>query len=138
MNRADARTSSQPRWRLALVLFAAAPPCLVAACTTTATYGPGSGTLTGIIRPCTPKDVPGTGWHFAQVVTVRAKTQDGRTAATQRFIRRNRLGVRYRLRALAGSYQVGASSKDDSAGVEVTVTAHRTTTVNFTGGGGCA
>jgi hypothetical protein len=136
LNCANVRPSPKPRWHLALI-FTAAPICLVSACTTAASYGPGSGTVTGIIRPCTPHDEPGTSGHFGRIVTVKAKNQSGQTTATQQLARTNRLGVRYRLRVSAGPFTIDASSGGNSAGAVVTVTAHKIATVNFTGGGGC-
>jgi hypothetical protein len=104
------------------------------------TYGPGSGTLTGVIRPCTLADLAGGAVPASSpIVTAYAQNLAGRTVASQRLPHLTR-GVRYRLRLLAGSYTMNALAdgpEADSSGVVVIVTAHRTTTVNFTGAGGC-
>lgn len=131
----DARISGQSRWRLKLVLIAASSACLVAACGTA--YGPGSGTLTGIIRACTPGDIPGAAPDTAWVVTVYAQNQAGRTVATRRLTRKDGQVVRYRMSLPAGPYTINAVSESASAGVAVTVTADQNSTSDFTGAGGC-
>jgi hypothetical protein len=133
LKRAYIRTSRQPRWCLAFALLAAAVPCLVAAC---ATGVPGSGTLTGIVGPCTSADVPGAVPNPARVVTVLVQNRGGQTVATQRLPLRRR-GVRYRMRLPAGPYSISASAGGGSAGGMVTVTADETTTDDFTGAAGC-
>jgi hypothetical protein len=133
LKRAYMRTSRQPRWCLAFALLAAAAPCLVAAC---ATGVPGSGILTGIVRPCTPADGQGAAPDPARVVTLLVQNQGGQTVATQRLPRRSG-GVRYRMRLPAGPYSINASAGGDSAGGMVTVIADETTTDDFTGAASC-
>lgn len=136
MKRAVVRTLGQRCSRLAFILFTALAPCLVVACTVS--YGPGYGTLTGIIRPCTANDTPGAAPGISQVVTVSAQNQAGQTVATQHLTRRNGQGVRYSMRLPAGPYTINVSAADGSAGSTAVVRAQESTTSNFTGAGGCA
>lgn len=137
MKRGIVRTVGQRRSRLAFVLFTALAPCLVVACT--ASYGPGYGTLTGIIRPCTANDRPGAAAGFSRVVTVSAQNQAGQTVATRHLTRGKGQGVRYSMRLLAGPYSINVSAAGgSSAGVVVAVRARETTTPDFTGAAGCA
>lgn len=132
LQRAYMMTNRQPRLGLGLaLLLLAAASCLLVACGTT--YGPGSGTLIGVVRPCTAGDAAP---DFARVVTVYAQNQGGQTVVKQRLPRRV-TGTRYRMRLPAGPYTINASAGGNSAGLVVTVTARETATVNFTGGGGC-
>jgi hypothetical protein len=149
LKRADLTTYRRTsRLLLALALISVA--LLVVTCTRAAiwvvdarmgptTYGPGSGTLTGIIRPCTPADLGSGVVKNSRIVTAYAQNLAGRTVASQRLPHRRR-GVRYRFRLLAGSYTINALASGpeaDSQGVVVIVTAHRKTTVNVSGGNGC-
>jgi hypothetical protein len=67
-------------WHVAFVLVAAAVPCLVAACAGP-TYGPGSGTLVGIVTRCTLAEDRASGCipDPARFLTVSAQNQAGRT-----------------------------------------------------------
>jgi hypothetical protein len=139
LKRAHIGTSRQPRRHLAFVLLAAAGPCLVTACATGATYGPGFGTLTGTVASCTSAEVEASGAapDTARVVTVSAQNQAGQTVATRRLPLKTG-GVRYRMRLPAGTYSLDASAGwGYSDGNTVAVTVDETGTVDFTGAGGC-
>ncbi len=125
----------QPCLRLASILLAVLAPCLVVACT--ASYGPGYGTLAGIIRPCTANDTPGAAPSVSGVLTVSAQNQAGKTVATQHLSRGIGQDVRYSMRLLAGPYTINVSAANSSAGYMTVVRAQKTTTSNFTGAGSC-
>ena len=133
LKRSAVRAGRQPRWHLAFLLLAAAVPCLVAGCAG-ATYGPGSGNLTGIVARCTPAEVKAGGWapDPARFVTVSAQNQAGRTVASQRLPLRTS-GAHYRMRLLAGTYSINvvSGSGDSSAGNTATVTADETIKLDF-------
>jgi hypothetical protein len=121
------------RWHVAFVLVAAVP-CLVAACAGP-TYGPGSGTLIGIVTRCTLAEDKASGWSPdpARFLTVSAQNQAGRTIASQRLPLRTS-GARYRLRLLAGMYSINViSGSGDSADSDdgTTVTADQESELDF-------
>jgi hypothetical protein len=97
-------------WHVAFVAVAVAVPCLVAACSGP-TYGPGSGTLIGIVTRCTPAEdkAEGAGPDPARFLTVSAQNQAGRTIASERLPLRTS-GARYRMRLLAGMYSISVIS----------------------------
>lgn len=132
--RTGIRASCRPRWHLALVLLAASVPCVVTACATGATYGPGSGTLTGIVARCTSAEDKASNAlpDPARFVTVSVQNQAGRTVGSQRLPLRIS-GARYRMRLLAGPYSISAASDsgDSSAGNTATVTADETAELDF-------
>ena len=140
LKRTGIRASRQPRRHLAFVLLAAAVPCLAAGCGPT--YGPGSGTLTGIVTGCTSAEVKASGAlpDPSRVVTVSVQNQAGKTVASQRLPLRTS-GARYRMRLMAGAYSINAvsGSGDSSAGDNATVTEGETTEVDFNDddGDGC-
>jgi len=128
LTRARIRPSCPSRWRLASVLLAVAVLCLVAGCGP-ARYGPGSGTLTGIIARCTPAEEKASGGapDPSRVVIVSAQNNAGKIVASQRLPFRTS-GARYRIRLLAGTYFINAvSTFGDSSGFTVTVTADEET-----------
>jgi hypothetical protein len=128
-----ARTEAGRRpLRLTFVLLAAAVPCLAAGCGPT--YGPGSGTLTGIVALCTPAEVKASGATAdpSRVVSVSVQNQAHQTVASQR-LPLGTSGARYRMRLLAGTYTINAvsGSGDSSAGDTVTVAADKITEEDF-------
>jgi hypothetical protein len=138
LKRADVRISSQPRRCLAFVL-AAVSASLTAACAG-GIYGPGSGTLIGIVTQCTPADYKAENVppDPARLATVSAQNQAGQTIASQR-LPLTTSGARYRMRLLAGTYSINvvSGSGDSSAGSKATVTADQETEVDFNDAGGC-
>jgi hypothetical protein len=122
------------RWHAAFALVAAAVPCLVAACSGP-TYGPGSGTLIGIVTRCTLAEDKAGGWRPdpARFLTVSAQNQAGRTIASQRLPLRTS-GARYRMRLLAGMYSISViSGSGDSSYSDygATVTAAQESELDF-------
>jgi hypothetical protein len=105
------RCGRRPRWHLALVLSAAGAGALLAAvplitASWGSPYGPGYGTVTGIVAPCSPAEQKAEGdLDTSRVVTVSMQNQAGQTVASQRLPFRTS-GSRYRLRLLAGSYTI--------------------------------
>jgi hypothetical protein len=120
-------------WHLAFVLVAAAVPGLVATCAGPA-YGPGSGTLNGIVTRCTLAEdkASGSGPDPAGFLTVSAQNQAGRTIASQRLPLRTS-GARYRMRLQAGMYSINVitGSGDSSGGSGATVTADQESELDF-------
>lgn len=103
------------RWHLAFVLVAVAVPCLAATCTGPG-YGPGSGTLTGIVTKCTTAELKAVEEYpdAARFATVSVQNQAGRTVASQRLPLRTS-GARYRMRLLAGFYSVNVITESGLA-----------------------
>jgi hypothetical protein len=123
----------QSRWHLALVLPAAALPCLAAGCGATyPAYGPGYGIMTGIVGKCSPAEQKAAGGlDPSRVVTVSVQNQAGQTVASQRLPFRTS-GARYRLRLLRGTYFINAVSPGgDSAGDTVYVPADKANEEDF-------
>jgi hypothetical protein len=121
-------------WHVAFILAAAAVPCLAAACAGPI-YGPGSGTLVGIVTRCTLAEdkASGSSPDPARFVTVSAQNQAGRTMASRRLPLRTS-GARYRMRLLAGMYSINViSGSGDSAdsGDGTTVTADQESELDF-------
>jgi hypothetical protein len=136
---AEIRGGRQSRRRLAVVLLGMAVPCLVTGCRQT--YGPGDGSLTGIITRCTSADIAVgvTGQDNSKVVTVSVQNKGGQTVGSQRLPLRTS-GARYRMRLLAGSYVIGISTESRGyvTGDTVTVPANETTEEDFDAvHGGC-
>jgi hypothetical protein len=100
----------QPPWHLALVLLAAAMPCLAAASGPKYAYGPDSGTATGIITRCSAAEMRAGGWgpETSRFVIVSVQDQAGKIVASQRLPLRTS-GARYRMRLLAGTYSINVS-----------------------------
>jgi hypothetical protein len=125
--------SRQPRWHLALVLLAAALPCVAAGHGATyQAYGPGYGIMTGIVGKCSPAGQKAAGGlDPSRAVTVSVQNQAGQTVASQRLPLRTS-GTRYRMRLLRGTYFINAVSPGgDSAGDTVYVPAGMTNEEDF-------
>ena len=129
MKRARGRAVRQSRRYLAFALLMAPVPCLAAGCGP-ARYGPGFGTITGIVAQCTPAEIKATGAapDPSRFMTVSAKNQSGQTVASQRLPIRTS-GARYSMRLLAGTYFINAVSAtgENSAGDTLDVPAGKTT-----------
>jgi hypothetical protein len=111
----------QPRWHLALVLLAAAVPCIAIA----TDGGPtGSGILTGIVSRC-----PQSPDH-SPVMTVTVQNQAGQTVASQR-LPFTTSGARDRMRLPTGTYSIDAAAGGASAGDTVYVPANQTDEEDF-------
>jgi hypothetical protein len=97
--------SRQPRWHLALVLLAAALPCIAAGRGTTyPAYGPDYGIMTGIVGKCSLAEQKAAGGlDPSRVVIVSVQNQAGQAVASQRLPLRTS-GARYRMRLLRGTY----------------------------------
>jgi hypothetical protein len=132
MKRAEIRGGRRSCRRLAVVLLGVAVLCLVAGCGQT--YGPGYGSLTGIITRCVSADIAVgvTGPDNSKVVTVSVQNKGGQTVGSQRMPLRTS-GARYRMRLLAGGYVIGISteSRGSFTGDTVTVPANETTEEDF-------
>lgn len=125
--------SRHPRWHLALVLPAAALPCIAAGCGATyPAYGPDYGIMTGIVGKCSAAEQKAAGGlDPSRVVTVSVQNQAGQTVASQRLPFRTS-GARYRLRLLRGTYFINAVSPGgDSTGDTVYVPADKTNEEDF-------
>jgi hypothetical protein len=126
--------SRQPRWHLALVLLAAALPCIAAGCGAAyPVYGPDYGIMTGIVGKCSLAEDKASGWppDPSRVVTVSVQNQAGQTVASQRLPLRTS-GARYRMRLLRGTYFINAfSSEGANTGNTVYVPADMTDEEDF-------
>jgi hypothetical protein len=128
-----------PATETAFAVSAVAVPCLLAFVLLVAfygpTYGPGSGTLTGIVAKCTPAELGGVPEDPSPVVTVFVQNLVGQTVASQSLPMRTS-GARYRMRLLAGTYMVNISTGwGYSDGYTVTVAANQTPEGDFNDSG---
>ncbi len=101
-------------------------------------YGPGFGTITGIVARCPAAVVEASGAapDPSRVVTVTVQNDGGQTVASQR-LPFGTSGASFRMRLLAGTYSFNAvSALGDSSGDTLYIPADKTIEEVVTGGPG--